>query len=94
MKIRLTVHAERDLEAIHVFISQDNPDAAVSTVLRVLDAIEGLAQFPNIGRPGRVPGTRELVVNRTPFIVPYKVANNLVWVLRVLHASTRWPEVL
>jgi plasmid stabilization system protein ParE len=63
-------------------------------VLRILDAIEGLVEFPNIGRPGRVHGTRELVVNRTPFIVPYKVSNNVIWILRVLHATRRWPDRL
>lgn len=94
MKIKLTRQASDDLEAVHDYIQQENPDAATRTVLGILDAIEGLSEFPNIGRPGRVHGTRELVVNRTPFIVAYKVTNNVVWVLRVLHAARRWPEKL
>jgi toxin ParE1/3/4 len=61
-------------------------------VLRVLEAIEGLAEFPNVGRPGRVPGTRELVVSGTPFIAVYKVEANILWVARVLHGAQRWPE--
>ncbi len=92
MKIRLTLKAEGDLEAVAAFIRKDNPAAAVRTVLRVLDAVEGLCEFPNIGRPGRVHGTRELVINRTPFIAVYKVIRNTVWILRVLHAARRWPK--
>ena len=92
MQIRLTRSATRDLDAIEAYIAEDNPSAAVRTVLRVLEAIEGLAEFPNVGRPGRVPGTRELVVSGTPFIAVYKVEANILWVARVLHGAQRWPE--
>lgn len=92
MKVRLTSLAEADLESVAGFIAQHNPNAAVATVLRVLDAVEGLLEYPNIGRPGRVPGTRELVVSRTPFIAVYRVEAGVLWVLRVLHGARRWPE--
>ncbi|OGQ92032.1 MAG: hypothetical protein A2289_23340 [Deltaproteobacteria bacterium RIFOXYA12_FULL_58_15] len=92
MRIRLTRSATRDLDAIEAHIAEDNPKAAVRTVLRVLEAIEGLSEFPNVGRPGRVPGTRELVVGGTPFITVYKVETNTLWVARVLHGAQRWPE--
>lgn len=92
MRIRLTKHAVADLEGVSAFIAQDNPRAAAHTVLRVLEAIEGLVQLPNIGRPGRVAGTRELVVSGTPFVAIYKVRSNTVWVLRVLHGAQRWPD--
>ena len=92
MQIRLTPSATHDLDAIEAYIAEDNPKAAVRTVLRVLEAIEGLAEFPNVGRPGRVPGTRELVVSGTPFIAVYKVEANILWVARVLHGAQRWPE--
>ena len=91
MQIRLTPSATHDLDAIEAYIAEDNPKAAVRTVLRVLEAIEGLAEFPNVGRPGRVPGTRELVVSGTPFIAVYKVEANILWVARVLHGAQRWP---
>jgi toxin ParE1/3/4 len=84
--------AEEDLESIAAFIREDNAPAAVETVLHVLDAVEGLAEFPNLGRPGRVVGTRELVVSGTPLIAIYSVRENVLWVLRVLHAARRWPE--
>ncbi|HET6521471.1 MAG TPA: type II toxin-antitoxin system RelE/ParE family toxin, partial [Geminicoccaceae bacterium] len=50
-----------------------------------------LAQHPESGRPGRVPGTRELVVSGTPYIVPYRVQGNTVQILRVLHGARKWP---
>lgn len=92
MKIRLTSFAAGDLEAIEAYIAEENPDGAARTVMRVLEAIEGLLEFPNIGRPGRLPGTRELVVSRTPFIAVYKVKSNVIWVLRVIHGARRWPD--
>ena len=92
MQIRLTPSATADLEAIEAYIAEDNPTAAVQTVLRVLEAIEGLAEFPNVGRPGRVFGTRELVIGGTPFIAVYRVEANTLWVARVLHGARRWPE--
>ena len=91
MRIRLTSHAQTDLESTEAFIRQDSPSAAVRTVLRVLEGAEGLGELPNLGRPGRVLGTRELVVSGTPFIVVYAVRQNIIWVLRVLHAASKWP---
>ena len=44
-----------------------------------------------MGRLGRVPGTRELVTPRTPFIVPYKLEGEVIQVLRVFHGARRWP---
>ena len=92
MEIKLTRKAECDLESVASFIGEENPSAANRIVLRILEAIKGLADFPNIGRPGRVHGTRELVINQTPFIAVYKVLRNTVWVLRVLHAARRWQD--
>ncbi|MFH1689574.1 MAG: type II toxin-antitoxin system RelE/ParE family toxin, partial [Candidatus Eisenbacteria bacterium] len=82
----------RDLDSIDSYIRKDNAGAAVRTVLRVLDALEGLAEFPNVGRPGRLFGTRELVISRTPFIAVYRVRGNVVWILRVLHSSQKWSD--
>ncbi len=58
---------------------------------RVLDGIARLRQMPRIGRPGRVAGTRELVVTGTPILVAYEVDEE-VRVLRVLHGRMQWPE--
>ncbi len=86
MRIRLTRPTVSDLERIEAYIRQANPAAATATVLRLLEALEILASFPDAGRPGRVSGTRELVVVGTPYIVPYRVRDETVEVLRVLHA--------
>jgi toxin ParE1/3/4 len=48
--------------------------------------------MPHRGRPGRWPGTRELVIPRTPYIVPYRVQGDLIEILRVFHGARRWPE--
>ena len=50
-----------------------------------------LARHPRMGRPGRVRGTRELVINRTPYIAAYRVSGDVVTILRLLHGARRWP---
>ncbi|MGH7948516.1 MAG: type II toxin-antitoxin system RelE/ParE family toxin [Candidatus Binataceae bacterium] len=77
------------LDAQGDYIANDDPAAATRIVNLVLDGVERLAAFPVSGRPGRVPGTRELVVPGTPFIVPYRVVGQSVEILAVLHTSTR-----
>ncbi len=79
-----------DDEAAH--IAQDDPIAARLMVQRVMNAVDMLADQPGLGRPGRVPGTRELVVSKTRFLVPYRVHGSTVEVLRVFHTSQRLPR--
>lgn len=59
---------------------------------RIEKHVKALAQFPEIGRPGRVEATRELVVKRTPYIVAYRIEGNSVQILRVLRGAQDWPE--
>lgn len=86
--------AERDLDQVEAYIAQDNPRAAVEMVLTIIAAVEQLDAFPGMGRPGRVQGTRELVVAGTPFIVPYRKKGERIEILRVYHAARLWPETL
>ncbi|MFZ3339810.1 MAG: type II toxin-antitoxin system RelE/ParE family toxin [Terriglobales bacterium] len=73
-------------------IRQDNPDAAARTVAAIVRAVEALEHFPSLGRPGRISGTRELVVSGTPYIVPYRVRGDVVQLIRVFHAARKWPN--
>ena len=82
-----------DLVALRAHISEDDPAAAQRVALHIIRNVEALlSDNPGMGRPGRVPGTRELVIPKTPFIVPYRVRNNAIEVLRVFHGARRWPE--
>ena len=92
MRVKWIRRALLDLEEVEAYIAQDNPAAAAETVLGIARAVTLLQEQPGLGRAGRVPGTRELVVPDTPFIVPYCVKDNIVQVLRVYHASRRWPD--
>ena len=73
------------------FIAADGPQAAQLVVQRVLDAVAMLPGQPGTGRPGRVPGTRELVVLKTRYLVPYRVRGQSIEILRVFHTSRRLP---
>ena len=94
MQVKWTNKARRDLFSVETYISQDNPTAAVETVLRIITAVESLSRFADMGRHGRVPGTRELVIPGLPYIVPYRVSESIIVVLRVYHTSRKWPDQL
>ena len=83
--------ASRDLDSVETYIARDNPDAAAAVVVRIIEAVEILADFPNAGRPGRRAGTREYVIAGTPYVVMYRVYRGNIEVLRVVHFSMRWP---
>ena len=91
MKLRWTAPALRDLDEIGDYVARDNPAAAERVVTLVLDLVETLTTHPHIGRPGRAPGTRELVIGDTPYIAPYRVRGDDVEILAVLHGARRWP---
>ena len=92
MRIVWTEPALRDLGAARAYIALDNPAAALEQIRYVLASAEILTRFPQSGRPGRQAGTRELVVNRTPFIIVYRLADHSLDLLRVLHGRQRWPD--
>ena len=92
MRLKLTRAASQDLESVERYISHDNPDAAIDMVLEIIRRVETLAEHPGMGRPGRVEGTRELVLGSLPYLVPYVHQSDTIIILRVLHRATRWPE--
>jgi len=91
VRVRWLRVALANLEEEADYIAEDNPAAADRLVQRIMRAVNLLAKNPAMGRPGRVSGTRELVVGDTPYIVPYRVRANAVEVLRVFHAARKWP---
>jgi toxin ParE1/3/4 len=83
--------ARQNLADIVDYISQDNPIAAREAATAILTRVSQLVAHPHIGRPGRVEGTRELVINNTPYLAPYIVKGEVVTILRVLHGRQQWP---
>jgi plasmid stabilization system protein ParE len=92
MRLEWLRQALRNLDDEAAYIASDDPAAARLVVQRVLEAVAQLVDQPGLGRPGRVPGTRELVVLRTRHIVPYRVRGESIQILRVFHTSRRLPE--
>ncbi len=93
MRIVWTRPSENDLDAIETYIAQDDPIAAIRLVLKIIHGTnDHLADHPNLGRPGRIAGSRELVIPGTSYIVAYRVRRDVIEILRVLHGAQRWPE--
>jgi addiction module RelE/StbE family toxin len=92
MKLEWSRLALEDRDKIFDFIEQDNPRAAVSVDERIKEQTEMLIRFPECGRAGRVEGTRELVISRTPCIVAYHVLDETIRILRLLHGAQLWPD--
>lgn len=89
-----TARALRDLALLREYISRERPAAAERQIERIFTAIERLTRFPHRGRPGRWTGTRELVISRTPYVLPYRIRDGSIEVLAVLHGRQRWPDAL
>jgi toxin ParE1/3/4 len=73
------------------YIAADSPSAAISVGDAIDVAMARLAEFPEIGRPGRVSGTRELVIARTPYVAVYRLFKGGIQIIRLLHGAQRWP---
>jgi toxin ParE1/3/4 len=83
--------ANQDFEDIVDYIAADNPIAAIEQGDEIEEQICLLTSYPKIGRPGRVKGTRELVIVRTPYIAAYRIKGKTIQILRVLHGAQQWP---
>jgi toxin ParE1/3/4 len=93
MNIAWSPEAIEDLVSLRAYIAEDNPVAARRVVRHIIQSVERLLpDNPQIGRAERVPGTRELVVPKTPYVVPYQVRRTTIQVLRVYHGARRWPD--
>ena len=85
--------AAEDLYRIVSRLEESNPDYAQRVYQTIQTTAANLASFPNLGRPGRVKGTREIVVPKHPYILPYRdvESENRIEILAVMHASQEWP---
>jgi addiction module RelE/StbE family toxin len=94
VKLIWSAFALSDRDRIFTYIEADNPSAAVLIDERIVAATRRLIEFPASGRTGRIAGTRELVINGTPYVAAYAVTETTVRILRVLHGAQEWPENL
>ena len=94
MTIVWSPRAVKHLAHLREYIARDNPNAANRIASALLEAVERLAKLPNLGRPGRVAGTRELVVPGTPYIIPYRLRGDRLEVVAVFHARQKWSKQL
>lgn len=92
MAIKFTEAARADLYGIRSYIAQDNPLAARKVIQTIREQVNVLLDQDEIGRPGRIDGTRELVITGLPYIVCYTVTDEVITILRVLHGRQQWPE--
>ena len=94
MTIVWSPRAIEHLAHLRGYIAHDNPNAANQIASALLEAVERLAELPNLGRPGRVAGTRELVVPGTPYVIPYRLRGDRLEVIAVFHGRQKWPKQL
>ena len=93
MALRWTRTALGAVDEIAGFIAKDNPRRATSFVLELKDAVTKLQDHPGMGRPGRVPGTRELVLHKN-YIATYRVRGDDLEILRLHHVAIASPGVV
>ena len=86
--------AVRHLQELRAYIARDSPAAAGRVATLLLAGVDRLAEHPDLGRPGRVTGTRELIVPDTPFLVPYRVRGDRIEIIAVFHGRRQWPKAL
>ena len=94
MTIVWSRRAIEHLAHLREYIARDNPKAANRIANDLLEAVERLAKLPNLGRPGRVVGTRELVVSATRYIITYRLRGDRLEIVAVFHARQKWPKQL
>ena len=95
MAARLTLHwtpiAIGHLRAAYEYVAQENVAAADALIERIFSAVEQLTQYPQIGREGRLKGTRELVIAGTSYVVAYRLRRSRIEVLAVFYGARKWP---
>jgi toxin ParE1/3/4 len=91
MQLRWSEDAADDLERITNYLFEETPQHAPALVRAIYKAPAALLSFPHRGRPGKKVGTRELVLSPLPYIVIYRIARDVIHILRILHGAQKWP---
>jgi addiction module RelE/StbE family toxin len=94
MRVKWTRKALDNLDKAVEYIAADKPTAASDVAQKILKATTRLADQSGMGRPGRVAGTRELIITGLPYILPYVEKEGTIFILRVMHTSMKWPKSL
>jgi toxin ParE1/3/4 len=94
MRVRWSLPAIHQLIAIRDYIASDNPAAANRVATDIMNAVDRLGTFPRMGRQGRNATFRELVISGWPYIVVYRIIDDVIDVSSVIHTSRQWPEEL
>jgi len=92
MKLRWTRAARRDREFIYAYIEADDRGAALALDERFRERASQLTQLPHLGREGRMAGARELSVVGSSYVLVYRLDDDLVWIVRVIHTARAWPD--
>ena len=89
-----TEQATRQLDQAHDYITLSSSDEIATRItMHIATSVQQLATFPMSGRSGRVPGTRELVISNSPFVVAYRIEKERIVILAIYHGAQQWPEV-
>lgn len=91
MRLEWSRFAMADRDDIFTYIEAESPRAAVMIDERISEQVRQLSRYPESGRKGRVDGTRELVIMGTPYVAVYRLGEDAVLILRVLHGARQWP---
>jgi len=92
LTIDWTRNAKAQLLRLDDYIFERSPKGAERVVDDIYDAVNLLQNLPFLGRDGRVKGTREIVISKTPYVVAYRIQRETIEILAVIHGAQRWPE--
>ena len=93
MKIVWTKRAERHVRSAYRYWSNEKSETAADLMLeRILSTVELLERNPDIGRPGRIATSRELILTPLPFVLAYRVRRDKIEIAALIHGARKWPE--
>lgn len=92
MRVDWSRRAIRNLVKLREYIEEDSDPTAALVADRIMKAVDLLSIYPEMGRPGRIVGTRELVVPKTPFVIPYRIRRDRLDLIAVFHGRQKWPS--